>query len=577
MREFMKKAICLALALAMAVSVSACSGDGGGSSSTDNSSSGGASESSEETIEEVTLSVYMPDSALTTGGIQTDPIAEQIKKETGVTMDVTINDNDKTQAMVASGDLYDVNVLGSLEYVEPLIKTGALSAMDDYLQYAPILTENFQQLLDYSRDYLSAGTGKVYVLPARANSEELPVSVDQNGTFMRWDYYKEAGMPEINSIDDYLELLADIQEKHPTTEDGKKVYGVSSFVDWGAYCYTEYSILTKVKGIMSCGELQSYNLSDLSYYDLYDDNNLWWQNAELNWKANQMGLLDPETYVQNHDALVQKLTEGRVLTSPVYWEVKNLPLESNQKFVDIPFADTAEFTSWVTRNSPLGYAERMWFLSSNMDDTKMKAALRLLNWLYSPEGNRVIVNGVEGGAWNLNEDGEAELTEEAIEALTSADASSFKDSYFMDKYTGLRGLEGTVAYNGLVMDLASQNDIVKLTLSDAEKEYCDHFGVEVPLDVFVNRENQSNCNKAHTSLMTTDIPTDVSRITTSVLNYMMQEVPNLVDCATEQEYDAKVAAMKEEIKNMGYDTVSEFYKESFTNAVAEWDKLSKAN
>ena len=66
---------------------------------------------------------------------------------------------------------------------------------------------------------------------------------------------------------------------------------------------------------MPCGELQSYNLSDLSFYDLYDDNNLWWQNAAFNWKANQMGLLDPETYVQNHDTIVQKLTEGRLFTS----------------------------------------------------------------------------------------------------------------------------------------------------------------------------------------------------------------------------------------------------------------------
>ncbi len=573
MREFMKKAICLALALAMAVSVSACSGDGGSSSS----SSSGEGKPADDKIEEVTLSVYMPDSALTTGGIQSDPIAEQIKKETGVTMDVTINDNDKTQAMVASGDLYDVNVLGSLEYIEPLIKTGALASVDDYLQYAPELTENFQSLLDYSKEYLSAGTNKIYVLPARANAEEMPVSVDQNGTFIRWDYYKEAGMPEINSVDDYLNLLADIQAKHPTTEDGKKVYGVSSFVDWGAYCYSEYSILTKVKGIMSCGELQSYNLSDLSYYDLYDDNNLWWQNAELNWKANQMGLLDPETYVQNHDALVQKLTEGRVLTSPVYWEVKNLPLKSDQKFVDIPFADTEEFPSWVTRNSPLGYAERMWFFSSDMDETKMKAAMRLINWLYSPEGNRIIANGVEGGAWYTDEDGKATLTDEALEALTSEDAASFKDSYFMDKYTGLQGIENGVDENGILLNLTQEDEVIKATLSDAEKEYCEHFGVEVPLDVFVNRENQSNVNKAHTSLMTTDIPTEVSRTTTNVLNYMMKEIPNLVDCATKEEYDEKKAAMKEEIKNMGYDTVSEFYKESFTNAVAEWEKLSGSN
>ncbi len=415
MQKLLKKAICLALVLIMAVSASACGGTEQ-SSAPSGTPSSGESEPGEEKLDDVTLTIYMPDSSQTTGGIQSDPIAEQIKKETGVTMDITIIDTNKTQAMVASGDLLDVNVLDSLEYIEPLIKTGAAAAMDDYLQYAPEITENFQILIDYSKSHLSAGTGKVYALTARASDSTGAVWPGQNGAFVRWDYYKESGMPEIDSVDAYLNLLADIQKKHPTTEDGKKVYGVASFVDWGSFGYTEYSILAKVKGIMPCGELQSYNLSDLSFYDLYDDNNLWWQNAAFNWKANQMGLLDPETYVQNHDTIVQKLTEGRLFTSPVQWEVGSLPLKSNQTFLDVPFADTEEFTSWVTRNSPLGYVARMFVLSSKMDETKMRSALRLLNWLYSKEGNRIISNGVEGGAWHTKEDGVATLTDEAIKA-----------------------------------------------------------------------------------------------------------------------------------------------------------------
>ena len=145
MQKLLKKAICLALVLIMAVSASACGGTEQ-SSAPSGTPSSGESEPGEEKLDDVTLTIYMPDSSQTTGGIQSDPIAEQIKKETGVTMDITIIDTNKTQAMVASGDLLDVNVLDSLEYIEPLIKTGAAAAMDDYLQYAPEITENFQIL-----------------------------------------------------------------------------------------------------------------------------------------------------------------------------------------------------------------------------------------------------------------------------------------------------------------------------------------------------------------------------------------------------------------------------------------------
>jgi putative aldouronate transport system substrate-binding protein len=92
------------------------------SETTEEATEEAAESTEEEPLEEVTLTLYMGESALMTGGIQTDPIAQLIKEKTGVTLDVTIADNDKTQAMVASGDLYDINVLGKVEYIELLLK-----------------------------------------------------------------------------------------------------------------------------------------------------------------------------------------------------------------------------------------------------------------------------------------------------------------------------------------------------------------------------------------------------------------------------------------------------------------------
>lgn len=62
-----------------------------------------------------------------TAGIQEDPVAQYIKEQTGVTLNVVLFSNEKQQAMAASGDLYDVNRMG-LQYITPLIQAGAVQS-----------------------------------------------------------------------------------------------------------------------------------------------------------------------------------------------------------------------------------------------------------------------------------------------------------------------------------------------------------------------------------------------------------------------------------------------------------------
>ena len=68
--------------------------------------------------EEVTIDIFMDSAGENpmTAGIQEDPVAQYIKEQTGVTLNVVLFSNEKQQAMAASGDLYDVNRMG-LQYI----------------------------------------------------------------------------------------------------------------------------------------------------------------------------------------------------------------------------------------------------------------------------------------------------------------------------------------------------------------------------------------------------------------------------------------------------------------------------
>ena len=532
----------------------------------------------EEEIEEVTLTVYIvsADENAMTGGIQTDPVAEYIREKTGVTLDITVMDTDKTSAIVASGDLYDLNILSSTDYIDPLIKTGALADLDDYLQYAPYLTENYSSLLAYSREYLSADTGRLYILPERAKSEASPVATSQNGFFVRWDYYVEAGSPEINSEEDYLDLLETIQKNHPKTEDGKNAYALATFVDWGTFGFYWYNVYSKYKGLGNYGSLSTYSLKDLTFYDLYDDMNLYWQQANLLYKANQRGILDPESFTQNHDTIIQKLSEGRLLSSPLQWEIGSISaaLDSGSSFVDIPFADTEEYPAWVDRISPFGYTARMVFVSSKCDDAKMKAIMRLLNFVYSEEGSRIIMNGVPDVNWTYDDNGSAIWVEEALTKMQTE--ANYSSEQGMNKYLGMIGQDyDAFGADGKFIDLRLQADYLSASLTDAEVAYCQHFGVDTPLEVLTRRTNKSTSNEAYSSLMPTDVPTNISRIVTAVENYLVQEIPGLVMSTDDAAYDAKLQEIRDGLAALEYDTVRDFYSEAFKQSVAGWNAMNE--
>ncbi|MFR0961571.1 MAG: hypothetical protein ACLSGB_06180 [Dorea sp.] len=71
---------------------------------------------------------------------------------------------------------------------------------------------------------MSAGNEKVYVQFLASENQSLSALAASRryGNFIRWDWYKEAGSPEIQSVDDFLNLLKTIQTNHPETESVRK-------------------------------------------------------------------------------------------------------------------------------------------------------------------------------------------------------------------------------------------------------------------------------------------------------------------------------------------------------------------
>lgn len=536
-----------------------------------------------EGTEEVTIDIFMDSAGENpiTAGIQDDPVAQYIREQTGVTLNVVLYSDEKQKAMAASGDLYDVNRM-SLEYVTPLIQAGAVASLDEYLSYAPALEENFYEMVNYSRGYLSNGENKLYAICARGKSQPSPLATSRYGNFIRWEWYKEAGSPTISSVDDFLNLLKTIQENHPQTESGKKTYGISRFNDWGLGHSLSDPVIWKYCAQYGLNELCSFYIPDLTYKDLYDEDHMYWLTSEMYFKANQMGILDPETYTQKNEDYSQKINEGQVFYSSMEWDFDAANAELNKqggtdKFVDVPWEDKAEFPAWISRASEFGMSVRTFVVSSKCDEAKMKGIMRLFNFLFSEDGARSIMNGPKGVTWDYDENGVAVFTEDCKQKLQE------NPDYLLEqganRYLGIIGqdydaLAISEANEGNYIDLRLSKEYVEEHMSAADKDYCEFYGVDIPLEAGTKRENQSTICEGYINLMPAQNPTDIERSKTKIIDYLQQAVPAMVFSETREEYDQKFAEIQSELKAMGYDEVTEYFENAWNDAIANYNKLT---
>jgi multiple sugar transport system substrate-binding protein/putative aldouronate transport system substrate-binding protein len=311
---------------------------------------------------------------------------------------------------VAGGELGDLIIVGKGQQLDELVEGGL---MIDASPYYENMTNTSQY--DPAVEKLNEGKDGVYGFPAEVSSLDPtepaePIDVG-TGAFLRWDYYAEAGYPEVDTVEDLLPVLEDMQEAHPKADNGKPTYAVSLFKDWdgnsmmmgkqpGAhlYGYEEVGfVLAKADG----SEYQSTLDSDSSYV----------RGLRFFFEANQRGLVDPESTTQNWDTIATKYEGGQVLMSWWPWLGQSKyntddNVAEGKGFMMVPIADQKTHASGA---SPYGGGLGLVYgIGSNAEDPARIAAL--IDWLYSPEGAATTHTGPEGLTWEIV-DGEPVLTD----------------------------------------------------------------------------------------------------------------------------------------------------------------------
>lgn len=519
----------------------------------------------------VKLSVWPPEMAQNfPSGQQTDPVMKKIEEKFNVTMDIDTHPTDeKFNVLLASNSLPDI-VQTQAKYVQRIIESDTAIPLDEYMEkLGTDITTNAPKAVEFSKENFSNGTNKLYFLPTQVGEQSGASAIV--GQFVRWDYYKELGYPEINSDDDWLNVVEQMQKLHPTNEDGEKVYGFSPWFDWDLWPYYMGGAFLTSYTYMLDGMLQIDRKTDEISSMIYDkENSLLWQGTKFWFKANQKGLLDPDALTQKYDTAIQKGSTNKVLSSQAVWQTR----DSNQVLKSAGYEDRGYASMPIPRknqeyavsNKEAGDANRMWFVNKSCKDPER--AMQILNYLYSREGANMIINGIEGVDFTV-ENGKRKVTQEFLD--TQKNNPEWVGVTGATKYQNWCGL-------GTYYDWDKEND-EKLIISDREtaianmspmdKDFCERYGVELPGEY---PEEKGVLVEDNTGMVTALLPetsTDVKRTDDKILSYLQSNLPKMILASSEEEFNSLQDQIINEIKGMGYDEVYQYHTTNYKEALAK--------
>lgn len=482
----------VSMLLIVALLVSGC-GTAGNSSDGKMASSDAdeATEAGDTEEPEVTISFLTNGCGHEEGSDITDPVIEELAKKTGVKAKIErISSQDdlkaKIAAMAASGDLPDViwlnpsDGVAAKKQIEMLLNADAVYDMTELMDTNGqnfLNNETLNYAVQYVKKFYGGEEERLYAIPTYVGAQSK-MNNPSVGAYIRWDYYKELGYPEVKDENALLDVLEQIQNNHPTAPNGKKAYAFSFFTDWGLEAPGE---LTMLDGYAQ-NQLIAADIStdEVSPYFTDPDSNYWkwvkWMN-----QARQRGLLDPDSFTMKYDQWQQKVKNGETYFFTEGWCANDFVGEEGQGYAPLDYQpDKAIFA-----NFGIACGACLWVVTKNCKYPDK--VMDFFNYCSSPEGQRTIESGVQGQAWDLV-DGIPTLKQEVIDAFKeSKDKAEL--TYGIEVYNHFAGVskcEIDPTYN-TTYDIRESAEYIMLNQSAVQKDCAEFYGARTTGDIFTKR------------------------------------------------------------------------------------------
>lgn len=578
----------LLASLSMSLIFTACSSGGNSGNSAKSNSKGnetGTSSNSSggETVngkKPITLTIST-DQLFSSGapGVQSNPVADEIKNKLGVTMDIISSDPEKINVMLAGGDLPDIMIVPPEQGRAAMNGKLAMPLKELLHKSGPDILKH-QSALDVINKRLGNTDGEYYFIPYNIvpDAKKYVNYSPWIGWYTRWDYYKEQGYPELKSYDDMIPMIADELKKHPKTDEGKKVYGLSGWTDWGLWTYHVPFIYAEG---WTENTKNTVTKPDGTYVHRFAADGPLWRGVEFYNKAYRAGILDTDTFTQKYSDYQAKLKAGQLLMLHMGWE-----LDAANAYFKAKGQDDKGFVAQVVDGatsqayalqSVVGENDPWIIITKSCKDPER--AMEFLNYFRTYEGARLLIDGVQGQHWDL-QDGKPEFKDDVIKAMTTD--TNFAAKTGIGLYGKLSGLGGSAIdpQDGGYVDLKLTPKFIATKLTPLDKEYSEHYGGAFPGDAWdklVQAGKAKSLSPSYIPAMPALQPQgddELAKKESNIEQILIREIPKAIMTDSDEDFQKQKDRIMDLVNKAGFPEVDAFWKQSYEQGLQSYKELT---
>lgn len=374
-------------------------------------------ESSPMAYEEVVTFSLFSEDVLSHDNNFSSPVALEITKATGVRLeyDILVGDIDnRADIMIASKDYPDfIMVKNPARFVEAGALVDLAPLIDEYGPNIKALYGEYFERLRYSND-----GDEIYVLPAA--SVPTVMSEPNMGFALQHDVVKTLGYPTLNTVQDFENAIKTYMAMYPKI-NGQETIGLSLLADEWRWLISIGNGAGFATGAPDDGnwyiDPESY---EATYRFLRTE-----EKAYFRWLNHMydIGLLDPESFVQSYEVYKSKIASGRVLSLiDAEWEYTDgemvLRSKNMQERTYGLYPIQLDETTLAADFRDVGYLGG-YGLSISVDCEDPIKAIQFIDFMASDEGMVLRHWGIEGEHYYYNEAGKRMINQEDFERRSS--------------------------------------------------------------------------------------------------------------------------------------------------------------
>ena len=522
-----KKSIALLIALAMAVAMLAGCSSGTPTDANDPASAGSAAATGDERTP-ATFSLLQMAAATSTVDPWIDtPVGQYLQEKTNVELEIEFlvgsDVRQKASLLIAAGEYPDL--LTTSDASGDLKAAGAFVPLNDYIANST----NIKNCYTESQiKLMTQEDGNIYWFGNHASENAVYPTA---GYYLNMDLLAQAGYPQVTTFEQWQQLIIDYVEANPTYK-GQSTIGITEPTEAWRASAVQYGGSRFLAGYPNDGlTVIDQDTLEAKVVMTQDFQKEFCRMLNKMWN---LGIADPEMFMQTDEQLQSKIGSGRVAGMYDQRSMISVGLDAleandpSRMLVAFPVTfegvETERYRGARTFQPGFGIG-----ISVTCEDPDR--AFQFLDDLASEECQTVLRWGIEGTDWSYGEDGSLVKTEEQWAQYNDVYYKQEQGIEQMGWFYFWPGLEAFPT-SGTIASPSNTPEYAQQAYEDYELEFLSHYDAQTFCDWF-NPSYDATYEPGYSIRQRIDTSDPRKIAGETALTITLEYIPQLTQCAPE--------------------------------------------